>query len=137
MAKVFGISAKHPASPLSDTNEPYLKPSHEPLVHFSSSFESLSASQFTSLSLALISPPNNLSFPPQDKDTLNIVTMAAPRAVSANDAKILDMVFNPEGTMLPDKETELMLNSEPQRNAHSTTLRTSSLLFFSMEVLVF
>ncbi|KAF9429942.1 Tetratricopeptide repeat protein 36 [Entomortierella beljakovae] len=33
--------------------------------------------------------------------------------VSANDAKILDMVFNPEGTMLPDKETTDMLNSEP------------------------
>ncbi|KAG0257099.1 Tetratricopeptide repeat protein 36 [Mortierella polycephala] len=33
--------------------------------------------------------------------------------VSAKDARILDMVFNPEGTMLPDKETETMLNAEP------------------------
>ncbi|KAF9364751.1 Tetratricopeptide repeat protein 36 [Mortierella sp. NVP85] len=41
--------------------------------------------------------------------------MAAPRTVSANDAKVLDMVFNPEGTMLPDNETEPMLNSEPQQ----------------------
>ncbi|KAG0054592.1 Tetratricopeptide repeat protein 36 [Gryganskiella cystojenkinii] len=32
--------------------------------------------------------------------------------ISAKDAKILDMVFNPEGTMLPDKETEAMLNKE-------------------------
>ncbi|KAI1319981.1 Tetratricopeptide repeat protein 36 [Mortierella claussenii] len=39
--------------------------------------------------------------------------MATKTAVSAKDAKILDMVFNPEGTMLPDKETETMLNSEP------------------------
>ncbi|KAF9579815.1 Tetratricopeptide repeat protein 36 [Lunasporangiospora selenospora] len=33
--------------------------------------------------------------------------------VSAKDARILDMVFNPEGTMLPDRETEAMLNMEP------------------------
>ncbi|KAF9112210.1 Tetratricopeptide repeat protein 36 [Mortierella sp. AM989] len=39
--------------------------------------------------------------------------MSTKTNVSANDAKILDMVFNPEGTMLPDKETEAMLNSEP------------------------
>ncbi|KAG0239295.1 hypothetical protein B0O80DRAFT_408399 [Mortierella sp. GBAus27b] len=40
--------------------------------------------------------------------------MAATRAdINAREAKILNMVFNPEGTMLPDKETEDMLNSEP------------------------
>ncbi|KAF9999231.1 Tetratricopeptide repeat protein 36 [Entomortierella chlamydospora] len=39
--------------------------------------------------------------------------MSTKTTVSANDAKILDMVFNPEGTMLPDKETETMINSEP------------------------
>ncbi|KAF9917582.1 Tetratricopeptide repeat protein 36, partial [Linnemannia zychae] len=39
--------------------------------------------------------------------------MAAQKTMSAKDAKILDMVFNPEGTMLPDKETEKMLHSEP------------------------
>ncbi|KAG0351725.1 Tetratricopeptide repeat protein 36, partial [Gamsiella multidivaricata] len=38
--------------------------------------------------------------------------MATKTTVSAKDAKILDMVFNPEGTMLPDKETETMLNTE-------------------------
>ena len=37
---------------------------------------------------------------------------AAKTNISAKDAKILDMVFNPEGTMLPDKETETMLNTE-------------------------
>ncbi|KAF9383462.1 Tetratricopeptide repeat protein 36 [Podila verticillata] len=40
-----------------------------------------------------------------------MTTTKAP--MSAGDAKILDMVFNPEGTMLPDKETETMLRSEP------------------------
>ncbi|KAF9953375.1 Tetratricopeptide repeat protein 36, partial [Modicella reniformis] len=39
--------------------------------------------------------------------------MAATNTVSANDAKVLDMVFNPEGTMLPDKETEAMLHAAP------------------------
>ncbi|KAF9964661.1 Tetratricopeptide repeat protein 36 [Mortierella alpina] len=39
--------------------------------------------------------------------------MATKTTVSAKDARILDMVFNPEGTMLPDKETETMLNTEP------------------------
>ncbi|KAF9086486.1 Tetratricopeptide repeat protein 36 [Mortierella sp. GBA35] len=39
--------------------------------------------------------------------------MATKTPISAGDAKILDMVFNPEGTMLPDKETEGMLNAEP------------------------
>ncbi|KAG0270866.1 Tetratricopeptide repeat protein 36 [Linnemannia exigua] len=38
---------------------------------------------------------------------------SAKTTVSAKDAKILDMVFNPEGTMLPDKETENMLHAEP------------------------
>lgn len=50
--------------------------------------------------------------------------MATKTTVSAKDAKILDMVFNPEGTMLPDKETENMLNSEPigkQSRTPSTT----------------
>ena len=50
--------------------------------------------------------------------------MATKTTISAKDAKILDMVFNPEGTMLPDKETENMLNSEPigkQSRTFSTT----------------
>lgn len=38
--------------------------------------------------------------------------------VTANDAKILDMVFNPEGTMLPDDETQVMLNNEVPRMVH-------------------
>ncbi|KAG0039797.1 Tetratricopeptide repeat protein 36 [Podila clonocystis] len=38
---------------------------------------------------------------------------SAKTPITAGDAKILDMVFNPEGTMLPDKETETMLRSEP------------------------
>jgi hypothetical protein len=47
--------------------------------------------------------------------------MATKTTVSAKDAKILDMVFNPEGTMLPDKETENMLNSEPVGTYPSST----------------
>lgn len=44
----------------------------------------------------------------------SVFTMTTTKApISAGDAKILDMVFNPEGTMLPDKETETMLRSEP------------------------
>ncbi|KAF9918027.1 Tetratricopeptide repeat protein 36 [Lobosporangium transversale] len=39
--------------------------------------------------------------------------MTSQSTVSAKDARILDMVFNPEGTMLPDKETEAMLNNAP------------------------
>ncbi|KAF9410142.1 Tetratricopeptide repeat protein 36 [Podila epigama] len=40
------------------------------------------------------------------------MTTATKTPISAKDAKILDMVFNPEGTMLPDKETETMLNTD-------------------------
>ncbi|KAG0334691.1 Tetratricopeptide repeat protein 36 [Podila humilis] len=43
------------------------------------------------------------------------MTAATKTNISAKDAKILDMVFNPEGTMLPDKETETMLRMiEPE-----------------------
>lgn len=55
--------------------------------------------------------------------------MATKTTVSAKDAKILDMVFNPEGTMLPDKETENMLNSEPiGKQSRASLAAHSSLL---------
>lgn len=54
--------------------------------------------------------------------------MATKTTVSAKDAKILDMVFNPEGTMLPDKETENMLNSEPIGKQSRTSSTTHSSL---------
>jgi len=58
--------------------------------------------------------PHHSFFPHSTFHTATIMTTTtAKTAISAKDAKILDMVFNPEGTMLPDKETEAMLNTEP------------------------
>ncbi|KAG0296801.1 Tetratricopeptide repeat protein 36 [Dissophora globulifera] len=65
--------------------------------------------------------PSSPSTPPQattaaspaNPTSNSAADMATKTTVSVKDAKILDMVFNPEGTMLPDKETESMLNTEP------------------------
>ena len=67
---------------------------------------------------------------------INMTTTTAKTAISAKDAKILDMVFNPEGTMLPDKETETMLNTEPTGKQERRNAEQRSLFIFSFLVVL-